>query len=148
MKARTVLLLLLAGLGAQAPADDTARLAALLAPALEHGGTVTIPPGDYQVDGASPLTIGSHLTVSAYGGSNVPASLVYDHNRDLDRNFLLGAQVTGQLEEGTRVGVSYVNRRIEQIPGRLRSIWEESEAKGLPANSIADRMAQKLIGRG
>lgn len=56
----------------------------------------------------------NRLTVSAYGGSNVPASLVYDHNRDLDRNFLLGAQVTGQIEGGMRVGVSYVNRRIER----------------------------------
>jgi hypothetical protein len=56
----------------------------------------------------------SKLAVSAYGGSNVPGSLVYDHNRDIDKNFLLGAQVTGELAKGTRFGVSYVNRHIER----------------------------------
>ena len=48
-------------------ADDTAKLAAILAPAAAQGGTVTIPPGDYEMDGATPLTIASHTTVSAYG---------------------------------------------------------------------------------
>ena len=48
-------------------ADDSAKLAALLAPAAAQGGVVTIPPGDYQLDGAKPLPIASHTTVSAYG---------------------------------------------------------------------------------
>jgi hypothetical protein len=48
-------------------ADDAARLAALLAPAIEQGGLVTIPPGDYELDGAKPLPLASHMTVSAYG---------------------------------------------------------------------------------
>ena len=48
-------------------ADDTEKLAALFAPAAESGGTVTIPPGDYKLDGAKPLPIASHTTVSAYG---------------------------------------------------------------------------------
>ncbi len=48
-------------------ADDTAKLAAILAPASSHGGAVTIPPGDYALDGTTPLPIASHTTVSAYG---------------------------------------------------------------------------------
>jgi hypothetical protein len=48
-------------------ADDSQKLAALLAPVAEHGGVVTIPPGDYELDGATPLPIASHTTVSAYG---------------------------------------------------------------------------------
>jgi hypothetical protein len=48
-------------------ADDTAKLAALLEPATAQGGTVKIPPGDYQMDGTRPLTLASHMTVSAYG---------------------------------------------------------------------------------
>lgn len=48
-------------------ADDSARLAALLAPAIERGGLVTIPPGDYDLDGATPLPLASHMTISAYG---------------------------------------------------------------------------------
>ncbi len=61
-------LLLLAILTAQAClADDSAKLAALLAPAVERGGIVAIPPGDYALDGVTPLRIASHTTVSAYG---------------------------------------------------------------------------------
>ena len=57
-------------------ADDTAKLAAILAPATAHGGTVTIPPGDYELDGAKPLTMTSHMTVSAYGARfHVPKTL-------------------------------------------------------------------------
>jgi polygalacturonase len=48
-------------------ADDTAKLAAILAPENAHGGTVMIPPGDYKLDGTTPLPIASHTTVSAYG---------------------------------------------------------------------------------
>jgi Periplasmic copper-binding protein (NosD) len=55
---------------ASAPAasvDDTAKLAALFAPAEAKGGMVTIPPGDYFLTGTSPLKLASHMTVSAYG---------------------------------------------------------------------------------
>ncbi len=48
-------------------ADDSARLALLFAAAAERGGVVTIPPGDYQLDGGPPLPIASRTTVSAYG---------------------------------------------------------------------------------
>jgi hypothetical protein len=48
-------------------ADDLVRIAALLAPAVERGGSVTIPPGDYKLDGDRPLPIPSRTTVFAYG---------------------------------------------------------------------------------
>jgi len=48
---------------AAARADDAARLAALLA----AGGAVTIPPGDYRLDGTTPVRLASHTTVSAHG---------------------------------------------------------------------------------
>ena len=47
--------------------DDFAKLAAILAPSLEQGGIVTIPPGDYELDGQKPLPVASHLTINAYG---------------------------------------------------------------------------------
>lgn len=47
---------------------------------------------------------------------------------------------TGDLAE--------VNALVEQIPGRLKAIWQESGAAGIPSDVVADRMAQKLIGRG
>ena len=40
-----------------------------------------------------------------------------------------------------------VNARIEEIPERLAAIWRESEDTGVPSDVVADRMAQRLIGR-
>lgn len=42
---------------------------------------------------------------------------------------------------------SLVRERIEGIPVRLEQIWSESEQTGLDPASVADAMAQKLIGR-
>ncbi len=44
-------------------------------------------------------------------------------------------------------GDAEVNRRIDQIPGRLMQIWGESAATGDTPSQVADRMAQRLIGR-
>lgn len=47
-----------------------------------------------------------------------------------------------------RVGdVAEVNALVAQIPGRLEAIWAECQSSGLTADVVADRMAQKLIGR-
>lgn len=57
-------------------ADDTEKLAPLFAPALDHGAVVTIPPGDYQLDGAEPLPIASNTTVFAHGARfHLPTTL-------------------------------------------------------------------------
>ena len=49
--------------------------------------------------------------------------------------------------EGSHAGVAEVRALIEQIPARLETIWQESAASGMTADVVADRMAQKLIGR-
>ncbi|MBT2187116.1 Leu/Phe/Val dehydrogenase [Sphingobium nicotianae] len=41
-----------------------------------------------------------------------------------------------------------VMARIEQIPERLRAIWDQSATTGRPAADVADEMARGLIGRG
>jgi leucine dehydrogenase len=43
--------------------------------------------------------------------------------------------------------VTEVKERIAQIPGRLEQIWQESDTSGVSPDQVADRMAQKLIGR-
>ena len=43
---------------------------------------------------------------------------------------------------------SLVRQRIEGIPERLDTIWAESESSGRDPASVADAMAQRLIGRG
>jgi len=47
--------------------DDRSRLAVLFAKGADHGGTVTIPPGDYSLDGTEPIPLASRTTVFAYG---------------------------------------------------------------------------------
>ncbi|HSF12000.1 MAG TPA: Glu/Leu/Phe/Val dehydrogenase dimerization domain-containing protein [Erythrobacter sp.] len=50
--------------------------------------------------------------------------------------------------EGRDGDIADVNALIAQIPGRLTAIWQESESTGVSSDVVADRMAQKLIGRG
>lgn len=49
--------------------------------------------------------------------------------------------------DGAANDVGAVKDRIAQIPGRLEQIWQESDASGVSPDQVADRMAQKLIGR-
>lgn len=46
---------------------DRLKLAVLFAKGADHGGTVTIPPGDYYLDGTEPIPLASRTTVFAYG---------------------------------------------------------------------------------
>ena len=48
-------------------ADDTSRIRELLASTGSGGGVITIPPGDYRLDGAEPLVLSSNTTILAHG---------------------------------------------------------------------------------
>jgi leucine dehydrogenase len=48
---------------------------------------------------------------------------------------------------GAHCDINEVRKRLAQIPDRLVAIWKESEASGISPDVVADRMAQKLIGR-
>lgn len=50
-------------------------------------------------------------------------------------------------EHGQPSSLDEVHRRLEEIPGRLTAIWDESKASGRSADQVADGMAQQLIGR-
>ncbi|PKP92150.1 MAG: amino acid dehydrogenase [Alphaproteobacteria bacterium HGW-Alphaproteobacteria-14] len=50
--------------------------------------------------------------------------------------------------DGHASDIAEVNALLAQIPGRLEAIWQESDATGVSSDVVADRMAQKLIGRG
>ena len=51
---------------------------------------------------------------------------------------------TEYLKDGDQ---AKVRERIEQIPGRLEQIWDESIATGRNAAAVAGDMARRLIGR-
>ena len=50
-------------------------------------------------------------------------------------------------QHGDANDINEVRKRIAQIPGRLEQIWQESDSTGESPDVVADRMAQKLIGR-
>ncbi len=50
--------------------------------------------------------------------------------------------------EGRDANINEVRKLLGQIPESLESIWQESASTGVSADIVADRMAQKLIGRG
>lgn len=50
-------------------------------------------------------------------------------------------------EQGQHCAVAEVYRRLEQIPQRLDTIWQDSAASGRTSDQVADAMAQALIGR-
>lgn len=57
-------------------ADDSMRIQELLAVSGSGGGVVTIPPGDYQLDGTKPLILSSNTTIMAYGARfHLPTTL-------------------------------------------------------------------------
>ena len=63
-----------------------------------------------------------------------------------------GGIISVALEYLSRTGghatdINEVRLRLKQIPDRLRAIWEESDRTGVSSDRVADRMAQKLIGR-
>ena len=49
--------------------------------------------------------------------------------------------------DGAPCDINEVRKRLAQIPERLRTIWAESDRTGVSSDVVADRMAQKLIGR-
>ncbi len=60
---KLTLTLSLALLTSLAAADDSGKLSSLLA----RGGVVTIPAGDYHLDGTEPIPLGPNMTVIAHG---------------------------------------------------------------------------------
>ncbi len=71
---------LLPTLAATTNADDTLELRALFDKAEEHS-TLTIPPGNYVLDGTQPIKLKSNLTVTAYGARFLLPSSLEDRAR-------------------------------------------------------------------
>lgn len=62
--------------GVNPGSDDRSKMATLFALAVDNGGQVTIPPGDYHLDGSEPIPLRSETTVTAYGARfHLPAKL-------------------------------------------------------------------------
>jgi len=118
-----------------------------------------------EADVVSPNALGAVLTEHSIaaikapvvaGGANNQLATPADGQRLHDRGIVFapdyvinaGGIISVALEYLGRGDRDEVERRIGEIPGRLRDIWEASKADGAPAADVADRMAQARIGRG
>ena len=160
------------GVARQAAADgaklsiadvDRARAEALAA---ETGGTVVTPDDILfiEADVVSPCALGAILTEQTIarlntpivaGGANNQLATAGDGRRLQARGILYAPDYVinagGIINVSTEYlgdgGPELVRSRIEAIPGRLEQIWAESAATERDPASVADAMAQKLIGR-
>jgi len=143
---------------------DAARAERLAA---ETGGAVVAPGSilGMKADVFSPCALGAILTEESIGyletpiiagGANNQLATPEDGKRLHARGILYapdyvinaGGIINVSTEYLNDGGPELVRSRIEAIPGRLEQIWAESAATGRDPASVADAMAQKLIGRG
>ncbi len=143
---------------------DIARAEALAA---ELGGEAV--PADLiltvEADVVSPCALGAILTADTIaalrspivaGGANNQLSTPEDGWRLHARGITYAPDYVINAGGIINVGLEYlghgdraeVEKRIAEIPGRLDQIWHESAASAEPSSIVADRMAQRLIGRG
>jgi leucine dehydrogenase len=142
---------------------DTARAEVLAA---ELGATTA--PADAilaaDVDLVSPNALGAILTEASIGalkakvvagGANNQLATAADGRRVHEAGVLYAPDYVINAGGIINVGLEYlghgdeseVNARIARIPERLAEVWDESERTGDPAAQVADRIAQRLIGR-
>jgi len=134
--------------------------------AAETGATVVSPDEILflEADVVSPCALGAILTAESIaklstpivaGGANNQLKTQEDGKRLQERGILYapdyvinaGGIINVSTEYVGDGGPDLVRSRIEAIPGRLEQIWSESASTGRDPASVADAMAQKLIGR-
>ena len=131
------------------------------------GGTVVSPDEilGLEADVLSPNALGAILdedTIASLrvpvvaGGANNQLATPQDGERLQQRGILYAPDYVINAGGIINVCTEYlgdgdsrlVRERIEGIPVRLDQIWSESQASGRDPASVADAMAQRLIGRG
>ncbi len=112
----------------------------------------------------SPCALGAILTAETIaalrapvvaGGANNQLATPEDGWRIHQRGIVYAPDYVINAGGIINVGLEYlghgdraeVEKRIAEIPGRLDTVWDESAATGDPAALVADRIAQRLIGR-
>jgi leucine dehydrogenase len=141
---------------------DPARAEAL---AVELGATAV--PADaimaVEADVLSPCALGAILTsqsiarlkvAAVAGGANNQLATAAQGAELAARGILYAPDyvinaggIINVLRHIDGAGDAEINARVDQIPGRLMQIWDESSASGKTPAQVADRMAQRLIGR-
>jgi leucine dehydrogenase len=133
----------------------------------EVGGSV-VAPADImaiEADVLSPNALGAILTAESIaalrvpivaGGANNQLATAAEGDLIQSRGILYAPDYVINAGGIINVASEYlrdadeagVKAKIEQIPGRLETIWAESDASGMNPAAVADSMARRLIGRG
>nr|WP_294816836.1 Glu/Leu/Phe/Val dehydrogenase dimerization domain-containing protein [uncultured Sphingomonas sp.] len=142
-------------------AERAKALAAELgADAVDAGDILTL-----DTDLFSPNALGAILTEQSIpmikakvvaGGANNQLATRADgarlHNRGIlyapDYVINAGGIINVGLEYLGQGNMAEVQSRVDKIPERLIEVWDESDRTGDPESEVADRIAQRLIGRG
>ena len=133
----------------------------------ELGGTAVATGAilGVEADVLSPNALGAILTEETIaglrapivaGGANNQLATPADGDRIHARGILYAPDYVINAGGIINVGLEYlgqgdeseVRARIRRIPDRLEQVWAESAQTGDPAARVADRIAQRLIGRG
>ena len=142
---------------------DAARAKALA----DELGATSVAAGailGVEADIFSPNALGAILTEATIptlsatvvaGGANNQLATREDYARLHDRGILYAPDYVINAGGIINVGLEYLGQgdeaevmaRIARIPERLDAIWDESERTGRSAAEVADRQAQRLIGR-
>jgi len=118
-----------------------------------------------ETDLFSPNALGAILTEQSIaalkckvvaGGANNQLATRADGQRLHDRGILYAPDYVINAGGIINVGLEYLGQgnmaevmaRVEKIPLRLIEVWDESDRTGDPESEVADRIAQRLIGRG
>lgn len=118
-----------------------------------------------ETDIFSPNALGAILTETSIpalrckvvaGGANNQLATRADGTLLQERGILYAPDYVINAGGIINVGLEYlgqgdraeVDARVSRIPGRLIEVWDESDRSGDPQSDVADRIAQRLIGRG
>ncbi|MDF7774326.1 Glu/Leu/Phe/Val dehydrogenase dimerization domain-containing protein [Sphingomonas sp. AOB5] len=116
-------------------------------------------------DIVSPNALGAILTEQSIaalktkivaGGANNQLATRADGKRLQERGILYAPDYVINAGGIINVGLEYlgqgdmaeVQARVAKIPERLIEVWDEADRTGDPQSDVADRIAQRLIGRG
>lgn len=91
----------------------------------------------------------NQLARPEHGGKLAARGILYAPDYVINAGGIISVATEYLARREGRLGdVAEVNALVEKIPGRLEAIWHDSDSTGVSADVVADRMAQKLIGRG
>ena len=115
--------------------DDSATLAALLA----KGGVVTIPAGDYHLDGTKPLPLASNMTVFAHGARFILPEALPDKARVV----LFAGE---DIAHFTWHGGEFVGHVFE--PAQKENLWEpNANTKGVEITTTKEGGTHDILFR-